>query len=169
VNAGHFATYCVMRVRLVRKLADILDGIDVSAYKSGDIVNLSRHDAELLIAENWAVSAEYAPHTAQPSSPASDAFLAMDQLNRETVAPRDEGIETSVFEDAHEPQAGDHIRAKAHDAGITPLQVVASPVSIEPEAPVATRRQRASASESARDNRTRNGIDSKRPAPRSHD
>jgi|SRR5947208_10805951 hypothetical protein len=44
-----------MRVRLVRKLADLLDGIDVSAYRSGDVVDLSRRDAELLIAEQWAV------------------------------------------------------------------------------------------------------------------
>jgi hypothetical protein len=94
----HFATYYVMRVRLVRKLADILDGIDVSAYKSGDIVNLSPHDAELLIAEQWAVAAEYAPDTAQPSPPASDVLLAIDQLNRQTAAPhrrRDEGMETA--------------------------------------------------------------------------
>jgi hypothetical protein len=122
VNAGHFATYCVMRVRLVRKLADILDGIDVSAYKSGDIVNLSQRDAELLIAEQWAVSAEYAPHTAQPSAPASDAFRRIDQLNRQTVAPhrrRDEGMETDVLADAHEPHAADSIRAEVHDTGIT--------------------------------------------------
>jgi hypothetical protein len=47
----------VMRVRLVRKLADVLDGIDVSAHSSGDILELSRRDAELLIAERWAVRA----------------------------------------------------------------------------------------------------------------
>jgi hypothetical protein len=45
----------VMRVRLVRKLADLLDGVDVSGHSSGDILELSRHDAELLIAERWAV------------------------------------------------------------------------------------------------------------------
>ena len=44
----------VMRVRLVRKLADLLDGVDVSGHSSGDILELSRHDAELLIAERWA-------------------------------------------------------------------------------------------------------------------
>ncbi len=43
-----------MRVRLVRKLADLLDGVDVSGHRSGDILELSRHDAELLIAERWA-------------------------------------------------------------------------------------------------------------------
>lgn len=44
-----------MRVRLVRKLADLLDGVDVSGHSSGDILELSRRDAELLIAERWAV------------------------------------------------------------------------------------------------------------------
>lgn len=44
----------VMRVRLVRKLADLLDGVDVSGHRSGDILELSHHDAELLIAERWA-------------------------------------------------------------------------------------------------------------------
>src|SRR6476469_1680172 len=43
-----------MRVRLVRKLADRLDGVDVSGHSSGDILELSRRDAELLIAERWA-------------------------------------------------------------------------------------------------------------------
>jgi hypothetical protein len=111
-----------MRVRLVRKLADILDGIDVSAYKSGDILNLSQRDAELLIAEQWAVSVEYAPHTAQPSPPASDAILAIAQLNRQTVAPdrrRDEGMETDVVADAHEPRTADRIRGEVHDTPIT--------------------------------------------------
>lgn len=44
-----------MRVRLVRKLADLLDGVDVSGHSSGDILELTRRDAELLIAERWAV------------------------------------------------------------------------------------------------------------------
>jgi len=171
VNAGHFATYCVMRVRLVRKLADILDGIDVSAYKSGDIVNLSRHDAELLIAEEWAVSAEYAPLTATPSSPASDALLGIDQLNRSTVAPhhrRHDGMKI-VRGGAHEPRAADRIRAEVSDTEVTPLQVVASPRSIDAEAQVATEPQRASDGESAPENRIRNDTDSKGPALRSQD
>ena len=43
-----------MRIRLTRKLADYLDGVDLSACKEGDVVELSDHDAELLIAEGWA-------------------------------------------------------------------------------------------------------------------
>lgn len=44
-----------MRVRLVRKLADYLDGIDLSAYEEGDVLDLPRREAELLIAEGWAM------------------------------------------------------------------------------------------------------------------
>jgi hypothetical protein len=36
-----------MRVRLIRKLPDILDGIDVSGYAKGDVLNLPRAQAQL--------------------------------------------------------------------------------------------------------------------------
>src|SRR3954447_23662218 len=44
-----------MRVRLVRKLADELDGIDVSTLLQGDVLELPVADAQLLVAEQWAV------------------------------------------------------------------------------------------------------------------
>ena len=44
-----------MKVRLSRKLAGYLDGIDVSKYVEGDILELTRAEAELLIAEGWAI------------------------------------------------------------------------------------------------------------------
>jgi hypothetical protein len=44
-----------MRVKLTRKLADHLDGIDLSEYRVGDLLDLPEHDANLLIAEQWAV------------------------------------------------------------------------------------------------------------------
>ena len=43
-----------MRVRLIRKLAARLDGIDVSRYYEGDVLELPRREAKLLIAEGWA-------------------------------------------------------------------------------------------------------------------
>ena len=43
-----------MLVRLVVKLADELDGIDVSDVSEGDLVELPDDEAGLLIAENWA-------------------------------------------------------------------------------------------------------------------
>ena len=43
-----------MRVRLTRKLANLLNGIDFSTPGVGDIIDLSHHEAELLLAEGWA-------------------------------------------------------------------------------------------------------------------
>ncbi|HXD19754.1 MAG TPA: hypothetical protein VN654_22220 [Vicinamibacterales bacterium] len=44
-----------MRVRLTRKLAQRLDGVDLRSFHVGDILNLPQTDARLLLAEGWAV------------------------------------------------------------------------------------------------------------------
>jgi hypothetical protein len=44
-----------MKVRLTRKLAECLDGVDVSDRQVGDVLDLPRREAELLVAERWAV------------------------------------------------------------------------------------------------------------------
>jgi hypothetical protein len=44
-----------MRVRLTRKLADRLDGVDVSGHEVGDLLELTARDARLLVAEQWAI------------------------------------------------------------------------------------------------------------------
>src|SRR5690349_17187274 len=43
-----------MRIRLTKKLAERLDGIDVSFRRVGDVLDLPLHDAVLLVAEGWA-------------------------------------------------------------------------------------------------------------------
>lgn len=43
-----------MWIRLSRKLADWLDGIDVSDRRVGEVFDFPIHDAQLLIAEGWA-------------------------------------------------------------------------------------------------------------------
>jgi hypothetical protein len=43
-----------MRVRLTRKLSDTLDGVDLSRAQVGDELDLTRVEAELVIAEGWA-------------------------------------------------------------------------------------------------------------------
>ena len=42
------------RVRLIRKLAQKINGIDLSSASTGDELELSPREAELLIAEGWA-------------------------------------------------------------------------------------------------------------------
>ena len=43
-----------MRVLLTKKLASVMDGVDVSHVRAGDILQLSDADAEVLISEGWA-------------------------------------------------------------------------------------------------------------------
>jgi hypothetical protein len=44
----------MMAVRLTRKLADMIDGIDLSAFRVGDVLHLPWRGAWILIAEGWA-------------------------------------------------------------------------------------------------------------------
>jgi hypothetical protein len=44
-----------MKVRLTRKLADQLDGIDVADRREGDILDLSPREAKILVIEEWAM------------------------------------------------------------------------------------------------------------------
>ena len=44
-----------MRLWLIRKLADSIDGIDLSRHRVGDMIDLLGRDAQLLLAEGWAV------------------------------------------------------------------------------------------------------------------
>lgn len=55
-RAGDIAT-----VRLTRKLAESIDGIDLSNRQVGDVLLLPSRSARLLIAEGWA---EKVPHAA---------------------------------------------------------------------------------------------------------
>jgi hypothetical protein len=44
-----------MRVRITRKLAEWIDGVDLSHHHIGDVMEVTRHEGELLVAEEWAV------------------------------------------------------------------------------------------------------------------
>ena len=43
-----------VRVRLTRKLAQEIDGIDLSEHAVGDVLDLPAPDAQLMMAEQWA-------------------------------------------------------------------------------------------------------------------
>lgn len=49
-----------VRVRLMRKFAQIINGIDLSRAKAGEELDLSARDAEVLIAEGWAAAIDSA-------------------------------------------------------------------------------------------------------------
>ena len=44
-----------MRVRLTKKLAERLDGVDVSDREEGDVLDLPTRDARMLVQERWAI------------------------------------------------------------------------------------------------------------------
>ena len=56
------------RVRLIRKFAEKINGIDLSHATTGDELELSARDAEMLIAEGWAtpVTAAMVAHDREP-------------------------------------------------------------------------------------------------------
>lgn len=56
------------RVRLIRKLAASLNGVDVSCLKVGDIIELPDSAARMLIAERWAEPV-FEPLASKPQNP----------------------------------------------------------------------------------------------------
>lgn len=48
-------TIPAMKVRLIRKLAQVINGVDVSNHDVGDIIDLPPRKGRLLVAEGWAV------------------------------------------------------------------------------------------------------------------
>ena len=65
-----------MKVRLTRKLAEQLDGVDLSPYEVGDVLDLSAPDARLLIAERWADPCETRANASRPQARAAAAERA---------------------------------------------------------------------------------------------
>jgi hypothetical protein len=67
-----------MQVRLTRKLADCIDGVDLRSHQVGEILDLPLHDAHLLIAEGWAEAyiAEVMPPDILPKLPETVTFAS---------------------------------------------------------------------------------------------
>ena len=61
-----------MYVRLTKKLANVMDGVDVSHARAGDILNMSDSQGEMLIAEDWAERVD-SPDSTPGASPAQIA------------------------------------------------------------------------------------------------
>jgi hypothetical protein len=45
-----------MRVRLTRKLADAIDGVDLRGHEVDEVFDVPSRDARLLMAEEWAIA-----------------------------------------------------------------------------------------------------------------
>jgi hypothetical protein len=62
----------VTRIRLTKKLAAVLNGLDVSSLKIGDIIELPDSAAHMMIREGWAelvTDQSSARHVSRPSLP----------------------------------------------------------------------------------------------------
>ena len=65
-----------VRVTLIRKYAEMIDGVDLSHHSVGETFRLPRNEARLLISEQWAVPAPRekvgSKHVEQRESVAAD-------------------------------------------------------------------------------------------------
>jgi hypothetical protein len=74
-----------MRVRLVRKFAETIDGVDLRGHQVDEVFDVSPKDARLLMAEEWAIAERRSadlPHRVERRSSSQSA-------DREQAADRD--------------------------------------------------------------------------------
>jgi len=113
--------HLVMRIRLTRKLADYLDGIDLSRSHEGDVLELSHLEAQLLIAERWAIAFHGPPDEADSAASAARRatadigstrrMQAVEQLDRACRR-----MERTRFELYRSRRAEDRFREEFQDA-----------------------------------------------------
>ncbi len=99
-----------VRVRLVRKLADVLDGVDLSRYVVGNEIEVHPLDAALLIAEGWAVAEPGEPDAAVAPLPSSAREPLVDR-----VRALREQIERDRRTEHERRRAEDRIREELRD------------------------------------------------------
>jgi hypothetical protein len=59
----------ILRVKVIRKLAERLNGIDLSKVRVGDSLDVSSRDGRMLIAEGWAELVEVVAEDARKDAP----------------------------------------------------------------------------------------------------
>ena len=57
-NSRCYGSHQGMKVRLTKKLAERIDGVDLSEYHVGEVLELSPRESRVLIAEEWATERE---------------------------------------------------------------------------------------------------------------
>ena len=110
-----------MQIKLTRKLADYLDGIDVSKCREGAVIDLPRIEAQLLIAERWAVPFYAPPNEIRSVSSAVERAVADDDLARriqtvEQLHRVSEQMDKTRFEQHECRRAEDRHREELHDS-----------------------------------------------------
>jgi len=117
-----------MKVRLIKKLAECLDGVDLSHHRAGDLLDLQNREAELLIAEGWAI-ADGSSHLGRhqqalgprecsssfPRAEAADASTCRAGVLAHLRSVRNQ-IEDRRFEQHERRRAEDRIRDELQDS-----------------------------------------------------
>jgi hypothetical protein len=109
-----------VRVRLTRRLANCIDGVNLSTHAVGDVFDVTRHDAELLIAEGWAVPV-FVPRARSPYARAAVRFDLEDPRARRhaSLAGQLRDIRSQIERRSFQPhdhrRAEDRIRDAWHD------------------------------------------------------
>jgi len=116
-----------MRVRLTRRLADFIDGVNLSAHRVGDVFEVTRHEAELLIAEDWAVPVASQARSSRSSTALRISGATADDRRRVLIAQRRRvltaeyvrGVQQQIQQRSFQPhpyrRAEDRIRDEWHD------------------------------------------------------
>ena len=58
-----------MQVRLTRKFAEILNGLDLRPFNVGEVIDLDDQPAVMLLMEGWALRVDNGPSTADDRRP----------------------------------------------------------------------------------------------------
>jgi hypothetical protein len=77
-----------MQIRLTRKLAESIDGVDLSHDEVGKVIDVPLHDAQMLIAEGWGSPAETAADRARRPRKRADDVQASARKSRKPPAHR---------------------------------------------------------------------------------
>ena len=109
-----------MWVRLTRRLADCIDGVNLSAHQVGDVFEVTRHEAELLVAEAWAVLSTSAERPFRSRRPVRSNGANVDRRQLGPLAERLRKITNHINHQTFQHQDGrraeDRIRDEWHDA-----------------------------------------------------
>jgi hypothetical protein len=125
-----------MWIRLTRKLANFLDGVDVSDRHVGDVFELSTFDAHLLIAEGWAeryIPSRRPGDAEHRQSGTKDSLAAESSLGKtlEQLSRLREQTNRRRVADAEGRRVEDRIREELRDERATTIKPM-KPILAEP-------------------------------------
>lgn len=63
-----------MKVRLTKKYAEAIDGIDLRGHEPGDLLDLSPREAKMIVAEEWAILERRERHGPTPTRQRADDY-----------------------------------------------------------------------------------------------